>query len=182
MCFLSLILGLGVKPLEKEKEKKKEEKKKKEMQADYPDIVEKLVLFLRAGFSIRKAMEKLAAGYLRNRDKYHLGERAAYEEVVKTCREMEGGRDEAEAYERMGKRYGISQYKMLSVLLVQNLRRGNENLLELLEREAASVTEERKRSARVQGEEAAIKLLLPMVMQLVVVLIILVVPAFLNFM
>ena len=72
--------------------------------------------------------------------------------------------------------------KMLSVLLVQNLRRGNENLLELLEREAASVTEERKRSARVQGEEAAIKLLLPMVMQLVVVLIILVVPAFLNFM
>lgn len=182
VCFLSLILGLGVKPLEKEKEKKKEEKKKKEMQADYPDIVEKLVLFLRAGFSIRKAMEKLAAGYLRNRDKYHLGERAAYEEVVKTCREMEGGMYEAEAYERMGKRYGISQYKMLSVLLVQNLRRGNENLLELLEREAASVTEERKRSARVQGEEAAIKLLLPMVMQLVVVLIILVVPAFLNFM
>lgn len=182
VCFLSLILGLGVKPLEKEKEKKKEEKKKKEMQADYPDIVEKLVLFLRAGFSIRKAMEKLAAGYLRNRDKYHLGERAAYEEVVKTCREMEGGMYEAEAYERMGKRYGISQYKMLSVLLVQNLRRGNENLLELLEREAASVTEERKRSARVQGEEAAIKLLLPMVIQLVVVLIILVVPAFLNFM
>ena len=104
VCFLSLILGLGVKPLDKEKEKKKEEKKKKEMQADYPDIVEKLVLFLRAGFSIRKAMEKLAAGYLRNRDKYHLGERAAYEEVVKTCREMEGGMYEAEAYERMGKR------------------------------------------------------------------------------
>lgn len=182
VCILSLLLGLGAEPLAREKEKQKEEKKRKEMQADYPDIVEKLVLFLRAGFSIRRAMEKLATGYLRNRDKYHLGERAAYEEVVKTCREMEGGMYEAEAYERMGKRYGISQYKMLSVLLVQNLRRGNENLLELLEREAASVTEERKRSARVKGEEAAIKLLLPMVMQLVVVLIILMVPAFLSFM
>ena len=182
VCILSLILGFGAEPLAREKEKQKEEKKRKEMQADYPDIVEKLVLFLRAGFSIRRAMEKLATGYLRNRDKYHLGERAAYEEVVKTCREMEGGMYEAEAYERMGKRYGISQYKMLSVLLVQNLRRGNENLLELLEREAASVTEERKRSARVKGEEAAIKLLLPMVMQLVVVLIILMVPAFLSFM
>ena len=182
MCILSLLLGLGAEPLAREKEKQKEEKKRKEMQADYPDIVEKLVLFLRAGFSIRRAMEKLATGYLRNRDKYHLGERAAYEEVVKTCREMEGGMYEAEAYERMGRRYGISQYKMLSVLLVQNLRRGNENLLELLEREAASVTEERKRSARVKGEEAAIKLLLPMVMQLVVVLIILMVPAFLSFM
>lgn len=82
----------------------------------------------------------------------------------------------------MGRRFGLSQYKMLSVLLVQNLRKGNENLLELLEREAASVTEERKRNAKVQGEEAGIKLLLPMVMQLIVVLIILMVPAFLNFM
>lgn len=82
----------------------------------------------------------------------------------------------------MGRRFGLSQYKMLSVLLVQNLRKGNENLLELLEREAAAVTEERKRNAKVQGEEAGIKLLLPMVMQLIVVLIILMVPAFLNFM
>ena len=182
ICALSLILGTGIFPLAKEKEKQREELKKKEMQRDYPDIVEKLVLFLRAGFSIRKAMEKLAAGYLRNRDKYQLGERAAYEEVVKTCKEMEGGVYEAEAYERMGRRFGLSQYKMLSVLLVQNLRKGNENLLELLEREAASVTEERKRNAKVQGEEAGIKLLLPMVMQLIVVLIILMIPAFLNFM
>ena len=182
ICALSLVLGIGIFPLAREKEKQREELRKKEMQRDYPDIVEKLVLFLRAGFSIRKAMEKLADGYLRNRDKYRLGERAAYEEVVKTCKEMEGGVYEAEAYERMGRRFGLPQYKMLSVLLVQNLRKGNENLLELLEREAASVTEERKRNAKVQGEEAGVKLLLPMVMQLIVVLIILMVPAFLNFM
>lgn len=182
ICALSLVLGIGMFPLAKEKEKQREELRKKEMQRDYPDIVEKLVLFLRAGFSIRKAMEKLADSYLRNRDKYKLGERAAYEEVVKTCKEMEGGVYEAEAYERMGRRFGLPQYKMLSVLLVQNLRKGNENLLELLEREAASVTEERKRNAKVRGEEAGVKLLLPMVMQLIVVLIILMVPAFLNFM
>lgn len=182
ICALSLILGMGIFPLVKEKEKQREELRKKEMQRDYPDIVEKLVLFLRAGFSIRKAMEKVAEGYLRNRDKYQMREQAAYEEVVKTCKEMEGGVYETEAYERMGRRFGLSQYKMLSVLLVQNLRKGNENLLELLEREAASVTEERKRNAKVQGEEAGVKLLLPMVMQLIVVLIILMVPAFLNFM
>lgn len=181
VCGLSLILGMGVPSLSRERKKQQEEKRRKEMQADYPDIVEKLILYLRAGFSIRKAMEKLASGYLRNRDKYQMGKRAAYEEVVKTCREMEGGMYEAEAYERMGSRYGLAAYKMLSVLLVQNLKKGNENLLELLEREAASVTEERKRNARVKGEEASVKLLLPMVMQLIVVLIILMVPAFLNF-
>mgnify|MGYP000543243497 FL=1 len=181
VCVLSVLLGFGIFPLKKERERQKEELRKKEMQRDYPDVLDKLVLFLQAGFSIRKAMEKLAIDYQRNRQKYHMKERAAYEEIVKTCREMEGGVYEADAYERMGKRCKISQYKILSVLLVQNLRKGNQNILELLEREAASAGEERKREARVRGEEASVKLLLPMIMQLIVVLVILMVPAFLSF-
>lgn len=181
LCAGSVILGIGMLPLSKEKEKQKQEKRQREMQMDYPEIVEKLALFLRAGFSIRKSMEKLAEGYVRNREKYHMGERAAYEELLKTCKEMEGGVYEADAYERLGKRCGLSQYKILSVLLVQNLRKGNQSILELLEREAASAGEERKRNARVKGEEASTKLLLPMVLQLIVVLIILMVPAFLSF-
>lgn len=171
VCVLSVLLGFGIFPLKKERERQKEELRKKEMQRDYPDVLDKLVLFLQAGFSIRKAMEKLAIDYQRNRQKYHMKERAAYEEIVKTCREMEGGVYEADAYERMGKRCKISQYKILSVLLVQNLRKGNQNILELLEREAASAGEERMREARVRGEEASVKLLLPMIMQLMVVLI-----------
>ena len=181
VCVLSVLLGFGIFPLKKERERQKEELRKKEMQRDYPDVLDKLVLFLQAGFSIRKAMEKLAIDYQRNRQKYHMKERAAYEEIVKTCREMEGGVYEADAYERMGKRCKISQYKILSVLLVQNLRKGNQNILELLEREAASAGEGRKREARVRGEEASVKLLLPMIMQLMVVLVILMVPAFLSF-
>lgn len=181
VCVLSVLLGFGIFPLKKERERQKEELRKKEMQRDYPDVLDKLVLFLQAGFSIRKAMEKLAIDYQRNRQKYHMKERAAYEEIVKTCREMEGGVYEVDAYERMGKRCKISQYKILSVLLVQNLRKGNQNILELLEREAASAGEERKREARVRGEEASVKLLLPMIMQLMVVLVILMVPAFLSF-
>lgn len=181
ICVLSLVLGLGVYPLQKEKEKKKQELMRKEMQRDYPDIIQKLVLFLRAGFTIRKALEKIAEGYLRSKEKYHVKERNAYEEIVRTCREMQGGIYEAEAYERFGIRCGISQYKILSVLLVQNLKKGNQNLLELLEREEAVAEDERKRSAKVRGEEASTKLLLPMVLQLIVVLMILMIPAFFSF-
>ena len=172
ICIMSLVLGLGVYPLQKEKEKKKR---------DYPDIIQKLVLFLRAGFTIRKAMEKIADGYLRSKEKYHAKERSAYEEIVRTCKEMQGGIYEAEAYERFGVRCGLSQYKVLSVLLVQNLKKGNQNLLELLEREEAVAEDERKRSAKVRGEEASTKLLLPMVLQLIVVLMILMIPAFFSF-
>ena len=181
ICIMSLVLGLGVYPLQKEKEKKKQELVKKEMQRDYPDIIQKLVLFLRAGFTIRKAMEKIADGYLRSKEKYHAKERSAYEEIVRTCKEMQGGIYEAEAYERFGVRCGLSQYKVLSVLLVQNLKKGNQNLLKLLEREEAVAEDERKRSAKVRGEEASTKLLLPMVLQLIVVLMILMIPAFFSF-
>lgn len=181
ICLWSLVLGIGIYPLQKEKEKKQKEFVRKEMQRDYPDIVQKLVLFLRAGFTIRKAMEKIADGYLHSKEKYHTKERRAYEELVRTCREMQGGIYEAEAYERFGTRCGISQYKILSVLLVQNLKKGNKNLLELLEREEAVAEDERKRSAKVRGEEASTKLLLPMMLQLIVVLMILIIPAFLSF-
>ena len=46
---------------------------------------------------------------------------------------------------------------------------------------AQAAFEARKRQARVEGEKAAVKLLLPMGMMLLVVLIILMVPAFLSF-
>ena len=181
VCFLSFVLGFGVYPLQKEKEKKKQESIRTEMQKDYPDIIQKLVLFLRAGFTIRRAMEKIAEGYLRSREKYQMKERSAYEEIVRTCKEMQGGIYEAEAYERFGVRCEVSQYKVLSVLLVQNLKKGNQNLLELLEREEAVAEDERKRSAKVRGEEASTKLLLPMMLQLIVVLMILMIPAFFSF-
>lgn len=181
VCICSFLLGLGIFPLKKEKEKQAKEKRMKEMQLDYPDIIEKMVLFLQAGFSIRKAMEKLASNYVKNREKYHAKEHAAYEELVRTCKEMEGGIYEADAYERMGKRCGLSEYKIFSVLLIQNLKKGNQSILELLKREAVTAQDERRRRAKVRGEEASTKLLLPMILQLIVVMIILMVPAFLSF-
>ena len=75
------------------------------------------------------------------RKNYSIKEKYAYEEIVRTCREMDHGVYEAEAYEMLGRRCALPEYKVLSVLLVQNLKRGNQNLLELLEREAASASE-----------------------------------------
>lgn len=181
VCLCSCILGVGIFPLKREKEKQEKQKRMSEMQVDYPDIIERLILFLKAGFSIRRSLEKLAFYYMRDKEKYHRKERHAYEEIVRTCREMEGGVYEKEAYERLGKRCVLPEYKVLSVLLIQNLQRGNQSILDLLEREAVCARDERRRRAKVRGEEASTKLLLPMVLQLIVVLVILMVPAFLSF-
>ena len=49
------------------------------------------------------------------------------------------------------------------------------------EKEALEAWDERKRKARVLGETAATKLLVPMVMMLAVVMAIIMIPAFLSF-
>ena len=56
-----------------------------------------------------------------------------------------------------------------------------ETLADLLEKEALEAWDERKRKARVMGEPAATKLLVPMIMMLAVVMAIIMIPAFLSF-
>ena len=51
----------------------------------------------------------------------------------------------------------------------------------LLEKEVTDALENRKRKARILGEEAQTKLLFPMLLQLVIVLALLMLPAFLSF-
>ena len=64
---------------------------------------------------------------------------------------------------------------------INSLDMGNTPLLEKLEKEALEAWDERKRKARVLGETAATKLLVPMVMMLAVVMAIIMIPAFLSF-
>ena len=151
------------------------------MQADYPDIVSRILLFLQAGLTVHSAMEKIAKDYINTCRIYGRKRRPAYEELVETYREMEGGMAEVRAYERFGNRCDSPEYKVLSVLLVQNLKKGNRGVLALLERESAAAIEERKRKAKICGEQASAKLLGPMFIQLALVMALVMIPAFLSF-
>lgn len=73
------------------------------------------------------------------------------------------------------------KYKTLSTLLVQNLQKGSQRLLEMLEMESTEAFDDRKRKARVLGEAAATKLLIPMMLMLLIVLAIIMIPAVLSF-
>ena len=93
--------------------------------------------------------------------KNYRGIRFAYEEMAKTCNEMQSGVTELESYEQFGKRCGLKAYRKLAALLTQNLRKGSKGLSELLRTEADQAFEERKAAAKKRGEEAGTKLLLP---------------------
>lgn len=187
--LLTLIAAVGI-PVGKWREGKKQlEERKRQMLMDYPDVLNKLVLFLGAGMTVSAAFRRLAAEYEERRhsdatvkkDKAVPAVRYAYEEMAVTTRELESGADEAGAYERFGERCRVQQYLKLGTLLSQNLKKGTKDLTDMLELEAKEAFEARKRLARKQGEEAGTRLLVPMVMMLGVVLLIVTVPAFVSF-
>ena len=155
------------------------EERSNQLLSDYPQVVSQLVLYLGAGMTMRNIFEKLADNYMRDRKdggELHF----VYEEITRTVREMAAGMSEACAYESFGLRCGGQQYTRLGTLLSQNLRRGNSELLNLLEEESKKAFSDRLDKIRKAGEEAGTKLLLPMVMMLLVVMVIIMIPAYMS--
>lgn len=176
---------------------KKIQQRKGKLLLEYPEFVSRLVLLVGAGMTVRGAMYKMAETRKSRRTETAQGKEAhgkevhgkeaqgkaalIYEEVAYLCNELDSGISEAKAYYNLGRRCGEQRYIRLCMLLSQNLRKGTAELTALLRSESAEAFEERKRNARRVGEEAGTKLLLPMCMMLVIVMMIIMVPAFLSF-
>lgn len=172
---LALILAIAVWFAMDKDVHKKVEQREARMRREYPEVVSKLVLLMGAGMTIRAAIHKVAS-----ESKEH-SHGVVYQQLARICHEMDSGVAEGVAYLNLGKRCRDPHYIRLSMLLSQNLRKGNAGLVGLLEREATEAFEERKRNARKYGEEAATKLLAPMFMMLMIVMVVIIVPAFFSF-
>ena len=120
----------------------------------------------------------MAADYMRTKPAKG---RFAYEAIVTACHEMDSGMSELEAYRRFGEHCDLMKYKTFSTILIQNLQKGSRQMGEMLEKESVEAWDDRKRKAKVLGEAATTKLLLPMVLMLGVVMAIIMLPACLSF-
>jgi hypothetical protein len=147
-----------------------------QMMEDYPLMVNKLVLYLGAGMTIRGAWLKMTEKYQSMHNTKTT--RPAYDEMVYTGHEITTGVPEAMAYERFGQRIGLPAFVKLSNLLAQNIVKGNQTLLLRMREEAWAAMDERLNRRKKLGEEAATKLLLPMMMMLGIVMVLIMIPAF----
>ena len=172
VIFLGIMLSVFLVYREREEKKNLQMKREEELVRAYPTMVSKLNMLLGTGMTIRNAWEKIVSS------SEHGG--VVYEEMNAALNEMRGGIPEGEAYERFGKRCGLTTYMKLGALLSQNLRKGSKGISELLKVEAIQAFENRKSLARQRGEEAGTKLLMPMMGMLAVVMIMVMVPAFLT--
>ena len=161
--------------------REKKKKRERELLLEYPDMVSKLALLLGAGMTLSGAWERIVSSYVKGKTEGRKSVLPVYEEMDIAVHEMQSGVGEIKAYQHFGERCGVQRYRRLSSMLTQNLKKGNRRLMEMLLQEAENAFEERKNLAKKYGEEAGTKMLFPMIALLVVMMVILLVPAFLSF-
>ena len=177
LCGL-LLVPLLLSFRKKEQKMQAEKRRKEQLTYDYAEVISKLVLLAGAGMTIRRAWEKIAGDYQK---KPCGGKRYVYEEMVRTCAEMNTGVPERSAYERFARRCDTKEYLKLASLLSQNVKKGTTDILKLLEQESQSAFEQHKNLAKKKGEEAGTKLLFPMILMLMTVMAMLMFPAIVSF-
>ena len=175
MAGIVLALGFFLPQHKKEQQRQARQKEKARLLQMYPTLVSQMVLYMGAGMSISQTFRQIAGGKKGRQP-------GVLEQVCQTfVRELAQGIPEQDALHRLGERSGLWEYKAFCGLLIQNRTRGNENLLPMLQTEAQKAFAERQRRARILGNEAGTKLLLPMMLMLVVVLLLVLFPAVTSF-
>lgn len=149
------------------------ERRKKRMGMKYPEFVSKFQLLLGAGMTVRNI-------FVRMGEDAALGEELT-EEIELLVRDMKNGMSVKDALDRFGKRTANPLYIKFSALLIQNMKKGTDDLMGQLSKEASEAFVLRKTNARQLGEEVGTKLLGPMILMLGVVMAVLIIPAFLSF-
>ena len=154
--------------------KNKVAEREKQLKLAYPEMVEKFVLLINAGLPVKNAWIRVAETRKTKNDKVDY----LTEEMLLTKNQMDNGISEEKAYEMFGRRIGILTYMKFSTLLVQNLKKGTANLINILEYESADIFNERKENAKILGEEASTKLLVPMVLMMAIIFAVILYAAF----
>ena len=178
---LGLVLAALLQVRTQVEKQKKSRLREQQLLMDYSEVVSKLVVYIGAGYTVRGAWERIAAGYRESLKNGRRVMRPAYEEMVHTASQLKSGLSESRAYNEFGRRCSLQPYIKLAALLEQNQKNGGRQLRNALDIEMASAFEQRKNAARKLGEEAGTKLLLPLLLMLFVVMTMIVVPAFLAF-
>ncbi len=179
VLFLFLIMALSIPVIWRERRKEALRKRDEELAFSYAQILGKFRSLLTAGMTSRSAWEKIAADYLKRRERD--GRKYVYEEMLISVNQLRSGVSEREAYTDFGRRTGQHRYVRFTGLLSQNLRQGIAGLTGALDTELHAALEERKNLSIRKGEEAGTKLLFPMMVMLGVIVICIAVPAFMSF-
>lgn len=180
LIFLILLIPLLV-ARQWEYEKKQMEEMRHASELEYSNILWQFILLLEAGFTIRSAWKKIVQDYEKQKADMQKSRRYVYEQMAYAYHRMELGEPQEKAFDIFSRKMAMKSYSKLMTLFLQNLTKGSKNMLDILKTEEQIAFANRCEQAKRMGEEADTKLLLPMGVMLLNILLLLMVPAFMQF-
>lgn len=146
------------------------ESRREELMLDLPQVLSKMALLINSGMVMREAWVKVS----------QTGDRALYQEMRITSSEMANGASDLEAFRNFADRCSVKSIRKVTSTLIQNMQKGNKELSYFLEEMSREMWEEKKSLVRQKGETAGTKLLIPIGMIFIGILILIIVPVFMN--
>jgi len=146
------------------------ENRREELALDLPQMLSKLALLINSGMTLREAWVRVS----------ETGDRSLYQEMRITTQEMENGISTLEAFKNFADRCSVKSVRKVTSTLIQNMEKGNKEVSYFLAEMSKEMWEEKKNLVRQKGETAGTKLLIPIGMIFVGILILIIVPIFLN--
>lgn len=141
-----------------------------ELLSEFANVVSKLALLTNAGMILHEAWRQVAES----------GEGVMYDEMKTVCIDMDNGVSESEALRLFGLRCIIPEIKKFTSTITQGLSKGNTELSIELQKQSKELWMFKKQNVKRQGEIAANKLMLPIVIMFIGILIMVIIPIFAN--
>lgn len=151
-----------------------------EAERDFPVIVHLLTLYMGAGLSFYSAVRRITYNY-QSQKKENEQKKYAFEKIIFMERQMNNGISQKEACHNWGMQFRTDSYQKLSLILIQSFTKGAKEALILMETEEKEAFRKRVDRARKEGEEAATRLLFPMILLLGEVMLLVMYPALIRF-
>ena len=194
ILLLGIVAVIMILQKTKQEQRKCRERRERQLLMEYPQLVTQFALLMGAGMNLTTAWAQMVRRYLaekeepqtttaKKRQPFHKPSvKPVYlEEMVHTYIQVRDGMGIRQALEEFASRVSLASYRKMIALLLQNMDKGNRELVGLLDAEAQRALDAQRNLIRRQGEEASTKLLFPMLLLFVMVLVIVMVPAILSF-
>lgn len=171
MLSLGAVIGLLL-PVTKLREPARQaERRRQHIVLALPDMLGKLMLLVGAGETVQRAVARcwngqagesertVPKGVRRNRK---TPDRPLQEEWGRMVRALENGESFAAAVESFSRRCAVQEVSMFATVMLLHYRKGGDQFALALRELSYSLWEKRKATARMRGEEASSKLVIPL--------------------
>ena len=149
---------------------KKISKRSDRFSMEFPNAVSAIALLVNAGMPLRDAWEEVSLA----------GEEELYQQMQVVNEDIRNGMAEAEAFYAFANRCATPDIKKFIAIVLQGLEKGSKDLSIALKNQTEELWESKKQAAIRQGDLAASKLLIPLMLMFVGVLIMVMGPIITN--